>query len=92
MLGLGAGPRTDHVEELAPGSAVVLFTDGLIERRDESLDRGLERLAASLEELREPDAEAICDHLLAQLGTRRDDDVALLVARLGAATGAAPPA
>ena len=88
LLGLGAGPRTDHVEELAPGSAVVLFTDGLIERRDESLDRGLERLAASLEELREPDAEAICDHLLAQLGSRRDDDVALLVA----ATGAAPPA
>jgi hypothetical protein len=92
LLGLGAGPRTDHVEELAPGSAVVLFTDGLIERRDESLDRGLERLAASLEELHEPDAEAICDHLLARLGTRRDDDVALLVARLDTATGAAPPA
>jgi hypothetical protein len=92
LLGLGAGPRTDHVEELAPGSAVVLFTDGLIERRDESLDRGLERLAASLEELREPDAEAICDHLLAQLGTRRDDDVALLVARLCPLTAGAPPA
>jgi hypothetical protein len=92
LLGLGAGPRSDHVEQLAPGSAVVLFTDGLIERRDEPLDSGLARLAASLEGLHELDAEAICDHLLAQLGARRDDDVALLVARLGGATGAAPPA
>jgi len=91
LLGLGAGPRTDHVEQLAPGSAIVLFTDGLIERRDESLDRGRDRLAASLEGLHELSAEAICDHLLAQLGSRRDDDVAVLVARL-AATGAAPPA
>ena len=83
LLGIGAGPRTDHLEELEPGSAVVLYTDGLVERRGEPLDAGLARLAASLERLHELDAEAICDRLLAQLGDRRDDDVALLVARLG---------
>jgi serine phosphatase RsbU (regulator of sigma subunit) len=92
LLGIDAGRRTDHVEQLEPGSAVVLFTDGLVERRDEPLDAGLARLAASLERLHELSAEAICDRLLAQLGSRRDDDVALLVARLGPATGAAPPA
>ena len=36
---------------------------------------------ASLERLHELGADAICDRLLAQLGSRRDDDVALLVAR-----------
>ena len=75
---------------LEPGSAVVLYTDGLVERRDEPLDRGLVRLVAALEGLRGLDAEAICDRLLAQLGSRRDDDVALLVART--ATAAGPPA
>jgi len=81
LLGIGTGERADHEQELEPGSAVVLYTDGLIERRDESLDRGLARLVAALEGLRGLDADAICDRLLAQLGNRRDDDVALLVAR-----------
>jgi hypothetical protein len=90
LLGLRAPQRADHAAQLEPGSAVVLYTDGLVERRDEPLDRGLERLSASLAGLRGLDAEAICDRLLAQLGNRRDDDVALLVVRT--ATAAAPPA
>ena len=90
LLGIAGGGRRDHEVTLEPGSAVVLYTDGLVERRDEPLDRGLVRLVAALEGLRGLDAEAICDRLLAQLGSRRDDDVALLVART--ATAAGPPA
>ena len=82
LLGLGAGPRSDHAIELEPGSVVVLYTDGLVERRTESLDAGLARLVGTLEGRHELGAEAICDHLLAQLDASVDDDVALLVARL----------
>jgi anti-sigma regulatory factor (Ser/Thr protein kinase) len=72
---------------LPPGSLLVLYTDGLIERRNESLDVGLRRLADALRGAPEK-VEALADHLLvAQLGdTAPGDDVALLAAR------ALPPA
>ena len=63
---------------------MVLYTDGLIERRGESLDAGLERLG------RAPapgpdDPERLRDHILAQLtepSGQRYDDVTAVVARL----------
>jgi hypothetical protein len=67
---------------LAPGAAVVFFTDGLVEDRDRSLEDGLHRLrhaAARAPSLR---AEALADHVLAAMsGADRDDDVAILVMR-----------
>jgi serine phosphatase RsbU (regulator of sigma subunit) len=82
LLGVGAGTRAEHATELEPGSIVVLCTDGLVERRDRSIDRGLALLTGALEGRQELGAEAICDHLLAQLDPSGDDDVALLVLRL----------
>jgi PAS domain S-box-containing protein len=66
-----------------PGSLLLLYTDGLIERRGESLDVGLERLATAVRDAPEK-LEEVADHLLDRLlgGTSPDDDVALLVARL----------
>ncbi len=58
----------------------MLYTDGLVERRGEALDVGLEALRQALRALRLP-PEAVADHVLATLGRSEgaDDDVALLV-------------
>ena len=68
-----------------PGSIVVAYTDGLVERRDETIDVGIERLAPGSP--RAPDAptsKQIADALIEQcLGDPpTDDDTALLVVRV----------
>jgi serine phosphatase RsbU (regulator of sigma subunit) len=78
-LGLRTGRRHDHTVVLEPGASVVFYTDGLIERRGQSLDEGFARLLAVLEGHGADDAEALCERLAALRGEPRDDDVALLV-------------
>jgi serine phosphatase RsbU (regulator of sigma subunit) len=83
---LGISPseaRRDHVVALPAGTTLVLYTDGLVERRDQSLDDGLERLRLAAAELRHLSPDALCDALLAQLAAGAEDDVALLVLRVG---------
>ncbi|MFH9060693.1 SpoIIE family protein phosphatase [Streptomyces coeruleorubidus] len=80
-LGLGGLPFESTELELAEGSLLVLFTDGLVEVRGRDIDEGI---AAMHEVLRRPaqDLEAMCDALLRTLlADRPSDDVALLVAR-----------
>jgi serine phosphatase RsbU (regulator of sigma subunit) len=67
---------------LPRGGTLVLYTDGLIERRDEVIDVGL----ASLRRVTgqpDPDLEDFCDRLLLQLGAagQADDDVAVVALR-----------
>lgn len=82
LLGLAPeAPRCDHTVELPPGCTVVLYTDGLLERRDRSLDAGLDQLCAAAEGLHEATTDEVCDALLARLVTEPEDDVALLVLR-----------
>lgn len=66
---------------LVDGSVIVLYTDGLVERRGESIDVGIDRLAEALASADSDDVEAIADHLLAQCigGHATEDDVALVV-------------
>lgn len=62
------------------GSTLVLFTDGLVERRSASLLDGLKRLRQ--EASAERDIDTLCDHLLDSfLGSDVEDDVALLILR-----------
>lgn len=81
---VGVSPFAGYKEataRLEPGGALVLFTDGLVERRRTPLDDGLRRLR---EVVRRPqaDAQTACDHLLdAMVGRGVDDDVALIVIR-----------
>lgn len=80
---LGTGGREFRTEEvrLAPGSLLVLYTDGLIESRDRDLDEGMAGLAGALRGAGEP-LEALCDTILARLlPDAPQDDVAVLLAR-----------
>ncbi|MEU7588125.1 GAF domain-containing SpoIIE family protein phosphatase [Micromonospora sp. NPDC049230] len=78
-LGVGR-PMTNRrttVVDLPPGATLVFFTDGLIERRNELIDTGIERLAAAV---RSEPAEALCDHIMASTAEDQpNDDIALLV-------------
>ncbi|NEK59678.1 SpoIIE family protein phosphatase [Geodermatophilus sabuli] len=79
---LGVDPATERREftaPLPPGATVLLYTDGLVERRDSGVDEGLERLQRHLAELAGSPLDRLCDELLARMlpGTP-EDDVALL--------------
>lgn len=82
---LGVDPDTvrhDHSTELEPGSVLLLYTDGLIERRGASIDVGLEDLRAALSELRGAPVDELLDQLLVRLGPHLgEDDVALIAVR-----------
>ncbi|MGW7788745.1 PP2C family protein-serine/threonine phosphatase [Streptomyces tricolor] len=75
----------DHVAGLPPGSSLVLYTDGLVERRARGIDPGIERLGRALAALSTPeleqDPDAAADALLKTLlyDSERDDDVCLLL-------------
>ena len=76
------GPEA-HVA-FADDAVLVLYTDGLIERRREDIDVGLARLAEALTRHRGADAEALADALLADLlpPGGATDDAALVIIRL----------
>jgi PAS domain S-box-containing protein len=82
---LGAArSQNDFVEAtctLAVGSTLLLFTDGLVEERGVSIQKGLSRLKEAATAAG-PDLETLCDHLLATLpGRDVSDDIALLALR-----------
>jgi serine phosphatase RsbU (regulator of sigma subunit) len=83
LLGASARvDRTDHKLSLSPGDTLLLYTDGLIERRDLSLDEGTAWLMEALRRLGREPLERLCDALLEKVGARLDDDVALLAVRV----------
>jgi len=79
-LGSFAFPYEETVVQLVVGDTLVLYTDGLVENREESLEEGLERLRRALVDVHLA-PELVCDHVLERLGRvgGGDDDVALLV-------------
>jgi serine phosphatase RsbU (regulator of sigma subunit) len=90
-LGIGADcPRSETEVVLEPGSTLLLFTDGLVERRGQVIDDGIRSLSSTLTDLGSlalRDPESLCGELFARLlPDRPGDDVGLLVAHLTAAT------
>jgi serine phosphatase RsbU (regulator of sigma subunit) len=91
---LGVLPHTrrrEAVLTLEHGTVVLLYTDGLVERRGQSLEVGLDRLQSALEDIVRSapgpglDLEELCDELLRRLlPPVPEDDVALVAVRLRA--------
>lgn len=83
LLGIRPGTqRSEHEIALEEGATLLLYTDGLAERRDGGLLAGVQRLREVLAELRGLDVEALCDALLARLvPAAPEDDVALVAIR-----------
>jgi serine phosphatase RsbU (regulator of sigma subunit)/anti-sigma regulatory factor (Ser/Thr protein kinase) len=86
---LGADDRVVFGEwegELTPDSTVLLYTDGLVERRGEAIDIGLERLREALHS-GPADLERLCSHLLERslASGNAPDDIAMLAVRLAGA-------
>ena len=86
MLGIPiAFTYADHVTRLPAGSSLLLYTDGLVERRAHGIDPGIERLRQALAGLSTPeleqDLDAAAEALLKPLlhDSERDDDVCLLL-------------
>jgi PAS domain S-box-containing protein len=72
-------PRAKH--PIPAHTTVLLYTDGLIERRDESLDASLDRLRRHAAALAREPLDVFCDELLIGLGADSEDDIAVLALR-----------
>jgi PAS domain S-box-containing protein len=75
-----ARPRHSEEVELAHGARLVLYTDGLVERADQPLDEGIDRLVAELDSRRESPLERLVDGVTDAMlgGAPSGDDVCLL--------------
>jgi anti-anti-sigma factor len=80
-LGVTGHPAVETMVALEPGSILLLYTDGLVERRDHPLDEGLALLAQAAADAAGCAPEEVCDAVMAAMvgdGTPQDD-VALMV-------------
>ncbi|RAV18271.1 stage II sporulation protein E [Mycolicibacterium sp. GF69] len=76
-------PRPQASHPLAPGSTLMLYTDGLVERRDHSIDAQIDRLAAVVADTTNLQIEEVADAVLGRLApdSGYDDDVAIVLYR-----------
>jgi PAS domain S-box-containing protein len=76
-------PRPQASQLLPPGSTMMLFTDGLVERKHESLDDGIARAADVLVKTIKLPPDAVADAVLRELAPAAgyDDDVAMVIYR-----------
>jgi anti-sigma regulatory factor (Ser/Thr protein kinase) len=82
-VALGATASAVHESatvDLPTGSIVFLYSDGLVERRRESIDVGLERLRSMAEGFTDP--EALCRDVVSLVADGPTDDVAFIAARV----------
>jgi serine phosphatase RsbU (regulator of sigma subunit) len=82
ILGAGGGHRSVVERPFLPGDTLLLFTDGLVERRHEDLDAGGRRLMEAARDLSGDDLDTRLERLVEALhDPSRDDDVAVLAFR-----------
>ena len=76
----GAAYEATHVRPL-PGSTLVLYTDGLIERPGADIGSGMASLADALTIISDLPVGEVCESLLTSLAPRPTDDIVVLLAR-----------
>jgi serine phosphatase RsbU (regulator of sigma subunit) len=82
LLGAGGGDRSPITVPFVPGDLLLAYTDGLVERRDEDIEAGVDRLARACAAAGSEDLFTwLADVVLAVRDVRRDDDVAVLALR-----------
>jgi PAS domain S-box-containing protein len=93
LLGVEPGTaRSDRVAVIGRGGTLLLYTDGLVERRDRDLDAGVAELCRVLAGLTELPLQELCDRLLQRMYLPdTEDDVALLAVRLHPQDEPRPP-
>lgn len=82
LVGFGHGERKHAQTVLQPGDVLVLYTDGLIERRTRSMRDGLDYLVQVCQEIDAPDAAGIGEELMNRLADAPEDDIAIVVVRV----------
>jgi serine phosphatase RsbU (regulator of sigma subunit) len=80
-LGVGIHSYPTTVTTMRPGSTLLAFTDGLVERRTEALDVGLDRLLTTARMLSGPLDDQCAALLAGMTQSAGEDDVALLAFR-----------
>jgi PAS domain S-box-containing protein len=76
-------PRPQATTALTGGSTLLLYTDGLVERRQESIDAGISRIADVMAQTTGLPVERVADVMLEKLAPALgyDDDVAIVLYR-----------
>jgi serine phosphatase RsbU (regulator of sigma subunit) len=64
-----------------PGDTVVLYTDGLVERRGRSIDEGIDRVRLHLATLADADARAVVNTLMSAAPDEPEDDIAVVAVK-----------
>ena len=77
LIGVAQGDRWSATVEVPPGARLVLYTDGLVERRSFPLDTGIDRLEAAVLG-NELDPRSVVDHLLGD-SLREDDSILVMI-------------
>ncbi len=81
-LGTGYGQYDATTSPFGPAAGLVLYTDGLVEKRNSDIDSGIAQLVDALDETRNEDLERLADGALSVGGDGQHDDVALLAVRV----------
>ncbi len=77
LIGVAQGDRWSATVEVPPGACLVLYTDGLVERRSAPLDTGIDQLEAAVLS-HDLDPRSVVDHLLGD-GPRVDDSILVMI-------------
>ncbi|GAA4419219.1 hypothetical protein GCM10023169_09680 [Georgenia halophila] len=86
LIGFDGGTRETAQVRVRPGDVLVLYTDGLVERRDRGMRQGLEELIQLTRGVHAPDAAGVGEELL-QLADAPEDDIAVVVIRVPGGRG-----